>query len=248
RARPASPAARAPGTRRRGLAFAALVAGGLGLAALALEPEAEAPSATETPELAAFAVPAEAEAEREPRATPATSGPVPKATLPAVVFGEPGAINTPYVPSGYMGDADALTLDAAWADDPRSGPTCLRVSYGPPSGWAGVAWLDPADDWGDRPGGLALDGAQSLTFWARSEREGLEIRIGYGLLLRDVPFFDTSREQGVFRLTTTWTKYRFDLEGENLGRIKSGFYFSLGSPGPGGPHHFYLDDVQYEAR
>jgi hypothetical protein len=99
---------------------------------------------------------------------------------------------------------------------------------------------------GDLPGGLALNDASRLSFWARSDREGLMVRFGYGLLLRDVTFFDTSRQGQVLRLTRTWTRYEFDLRGQNLDRIKVGFFFSMESPGPGGPHHFYLDDIRYE--
>jgi hypothetical protein len=145
-----------------------------------------------------------------------------------------------------MGDLEALRLDPEWTNNPRSGRTCLRVTYGPPRGWAGLAWLDPIDDWGDLPGGLALNDASRLSFWARSDREGLMVRFGYGLLLRDVTFFDTSRQGQVLRLTRTWTRYEFDLRGQNLDRIKVGFFFSMESPGPGGPHHFYLDDIRYE--
>jgi len=32
----------------------------------------------------------------------------------------------------------------------------------------------------------------------------MEIKIGFGLLLRDVEFFDSTRQADVFRLTKTW--------------------------------------------
>lgn len=58
----------------------------------------------------------------------------------------------------------------------------------------------------------------------------MESKIGFGLLLRDVEFFDSTRQADVFRLTKTWKLYAFDLRGRNLSRIKSGFYFALDSP------------------
>ncbi|MEM1413383.1 MAG: protein kinase, partial [Myxococcota bacterium] len=114
-----------------------------------------------------------------------------RAELPAVLYGEADAMNTPFVASGFMGDASALEVDERWTENPRSGPTCFRVAYGPARGWAGIAWLAPADDWGELPGGLALDAATELSFWARSDREGLTLKVGYGVLLRDVEYFDT---------------------------------------------------------
>ncbi|MEM6371085.1 MAG: protein kinase [Myxococcota bacterium] len=170
---------------------------------------------------------------------------VPRAQLPAIVYGEPAA-NTPFVPGGYMGDPRALTVDASWAEAPHSGSTSFRVSYGPERGWAGLAWLDPPDDWGERPGGLSMEGASELSFWARSDLDGMEVKFGFGLVMRDAAFFDSSRQERVSRLTRAWTRYSFDLRGKNLSRIKSAFYFALDSPGPGGPHSFYLDDIKYE--
>jgi serine/threonine-protein kinase len=166
--------------------------------------------------------------------------------LPAVVYGEPAEINTPFVLGGAMGDQEALEIDSAWPDNPRSGPTCLRIGYGPAKGWAGLAWLHPAEDWGERPGGVDLRGATRLSFWARSDFEGLEIRIGFGLFMRDQGYFDSTHQEGGFRLTRAWKRYTFDLQGKDLSRIKSGFYFTLDAPGPSGRHAFYFDDIQYE--
>ena len=98
-----------------------------------------------------------------------------------------------------------------------------------------------------RPAGRPpFTSATRLSFWARSDIPGLEVSVGYGLLLRDVAFFDSTRQAGVFVLTPAWKQYTFDLRGKNLGRIKSAFYFTMASPGPGGPHHLYFDDIRYE--
>ena len=168
-----------------------------------------------------------------------------RAQLPAIIYGE-APVNTPYVATGFMGDLEALDIDAAWTDNPRSGPTCLRVRYTKPTGWAGLAWLDPQDDWGQRPGGLALHGATRLSWWGRSDIDGLELKVGYGLLLQDQAYYDSAREQRVFLMTKKWKQYVFDLRGKNLDRIKNAFYFVLEAPAPSGPRSFYLDDVRFE--
>ena len=167
-----------------------------------------------------------------------------RAELPAVIYGEPAT--TPYEATGFMGDEEALELDLAWPHNPRSGETCLRVRFTKAYGWAGLAWLDPLDDWGDLPGGLAMQGASRLSWWARSDYDGLELKVGFGLLLTDKPFYDTDREERTFFLTTEWKEYVFDLRGKNLERIKSPFYFALEAPPPGEPGAFYLDDVRFE--
>ncbi|MEL6185114.1 MAG: serine/threonine-protein kinase, partial [Myxococcota bacterium] len=167
------------------------------------------------------------------------------AELPAVIYGDP-PLNTPYVATGFMGDDDALELNPDWPHNPRTGATCLRVRFTKPYGWAGLAWLDPQDDWGDLPGGLAMRGASRLSWWARSDVDGLELKVGFGLLLDDKPFYDTDRAERTLFLTTEWKEYVFDLRGKNLDRIKSPFYFALQAPPPGEPGTFYLDDIRFE--
>jgi hypothetical protein len=41
-----------------------------------------------------------------------------------------------------------------------------------------------------------------------------------------------------------WKQYTIDLNERDLGRIKSGFFWSLA--GQGKPLTFYLDDIQYK--
>ena len=50
----------------------------------------------------------------------------------------------------------------------------MKVKYKAPGNWTGIAWQNPANDWGDLPGGYDLTGAKKLTFWARGEF-GIEI-------------------------------------------------------------------------
>ena len=104
-----------------------------------------------------------------------TSEQVTKAELPLVVYGNSDtAVEAPFVPSGWMGNTDALEYDDVCKESPHSGETCIRVAYTDTSKWGGIVWQSPADDWGDEAGGWDLTGAKKLTFWAR--RQGRRIR------------------------------------------------------------------------
>ncbi len=165
------------------------------------------------------------------------------AELPLVVYGD-DRVNSPYVPSGWMGDHKAITLDAKHRDNCRAGPTCMKASYREPRGWAGVVWQDPPSDWGAKPGGHRLAGAKRLSFWARGAQGGERVKFGFGLLGGDKAFPDSDKAEREIRLDGQWVRYTFDLDKKNLDRIKSGFYWVVG--GQGSPVTFYLDDIRYE--
>jgi len=76
------------------------------------------------------------------------------------VYGGPG--EAPYAPSGWMGNQAAIKMDVNCTEKPHSGTTCLKVRYTAPGDWGGVVWQDPANDWGDKPGGWDLTGANWL--------------------------------------------------------------------------------------
>lgn len=150
-----------------------------------------------------------------------------------------------WVPSGWMGNIDALDVDPECSEAPYAGPTCLRVEYSAPDGWAGVAWQHPANDWGDRPGGLDLTGAKRLTLWARGLEGGEVVDFGIGLLGRGQLYPDTVREvlKGV-ELTDEWQQYTIELKGKDLTQVKSPFFWRL--EGQGRPVTFFLDDVRFD--
>jgi len=149
-----------------------------------------------------------------------------------------------FVASGYMGSIDSLILDDACEDQPHSGEYCTRVTLDREDDWGGVVWQHPANDWGDLPGGFDLTGAKELTFWARGTSGEERLMVGMGLIGDDKPFHDTCRNERQFILTKEWKEYSIDLEGEDLKRIKSGFFFSVASQGD--PIEFFLDDVEYK--
>lgn len=157
-----------------------------------------------------------------------------KLPLALLVDAEP----QPWSPSGWMGGHDALTMNQTSKDSPHSGETCLEVTYSDPGHWVGVVWQHPADDWGDKPGGYNLTGANKLTFWARGKAGGEKIDFGVGIVGSDKPYPDTvkAKLEGV-KLKKDWKQYTIDLKGEDLTRVKSGFFFSMG--GRGRPITFY---------
>ncbi len=170
------------------------------------------------------------------------AGPV-RVKLPLAVYAD--GESSPWVPSGWMGTWDALTMDAECTDASHSGATCLEFTYDEPGMWVGVAWQHPANDWGDLPGGFDLTGAEKLVFWARGEEGGEKINFGVGILDSDKTYHDTAKvERKGVKLKREWKRYSIDLDDEDLTRIKTPFWWALA--GRGRPVTFYLDDIRFE--
>ena len=166
-----------------------------------------------------------------------------KAELPLLIAGEAGE-KEPFAASGYMGNTTAIAMDEKCQENPHTGKTCLKVTYKEPDGWGGVVWQNPASDWGDLAGGLDLTGAKRLRFFARGEEGGEKVKFGFGLIGREKQYFDTTKAEREFTLTSEWKEYSFDLADRDLSRIKTGFTWVLGASGK--PVVFYLDDVTFE--
>ena len=167
------------------------------------------------------------------------------ATLPFVVYDEGDRSDLTYFPSGYMGTTAAIKMNERWTVNPHSGKTCLQVQYTAPDNWGGVVWQSPANDWGEKPGGKNLTGANRLVFWARGEKGGEVVTFLCGLLGKDKPFYDSLQEKlDKVSLTKEWKQYSIDLKGRDLTHIKTGFAWTLAASGS--PVTFYLDDVRYE--
>jgi hypothetical protein len=125
----------------------------------------------------------------------------------------------------------------------------MRCEFSASTGWGGVAWQNPEQDWGDKKGGFNLTGAKRLVFFARGEQGGEEVTFGFGLIGQEKRYFDTAkRSTGKIRLGKDWQKYQINLNdlkaNENLERIKIGFVWTVASTGK--PIVFYLDDIQWE--
>ncbi len=168
----------------------------------------------------------------------------PKAKLPFTLYAD-GVKSTTYVPSGWMGNTQAIDMIMEDTDNPHSGKTCIRAEYNANDDWGGVLWQSPANDWeGQKPGGLDLTGASELEFWARGAAGGETVSFVLGVVDDDVPYRDSAKgELNNVRLTNEWQKLRIPLDGRNLSRIKTGFGWSLA--GQGKAVVFYLDDIRY---
>lgn len=163
--------------------------------------------------------------------------------LPLVVYAD-GEQTPLYLPTGRMGFGQGLTIDFQ-AKAPDSDQTCMQVTFDAPlPSWAGVVWQDPPHDWGTLPGGYALTGATRLSLRAKGQVGGEKVKFGYGIILRDAKYFDSAREEREFTLSDVWETYQFDLTGQDLHRIKTGFWLAVETRG--GPVTFYVDDVRYE--
>lgn len=150
-----------------------------------------------------------------------------------------------------MGDYGDMKCDEGWTKDACSRKTCIRIGYSAKkaqgAGWAGMYWQEPANNWGNVPGGFDLTGAKRLTFWVKGEKGGeviAEFKIG-GI---QGEFSDsTSVSIGPVVLTPEWKQYTIDLKTENLSRIIGGFAFVLNAAENPDGAVFYLDDIIYEA-
>jgi len=153
-------------------------------------------------------------------------------------------INPPYTASGYMGDTPNLVVDEKCPTKPRSGATCLKITYKDPAKWVSVAWQNPTNDWGDKPGGYNLTGAKKLTVWARGEKGGEKIKVGFGGIGKEKKFPDSAKGELDLTLTTDWKQYVVDATDMDLTHIKTGFFWLI--TGQGAPITVYLDDIRWE--
>lgn len=170
----------------------------------------------------------------------------PKKDLPFVLYGDDSS-QTTYAPSGYMGNTAAVSMELACTETPHTGKTCIKAEYTSTKDWGGVLWQSPANDWdGAKPGGANLMGATALEFWARGKSGGETVNFVFGVLDGHQQYRDTAKgELNNVKLTKEWKRYSFPLKGKDLGRIKTGFGWSLAAQGR--PVTFYLDDIRYVA-
>ena len=151
----------------------------------------------------------------------------------------------PWVPSGWMGQTEALSLDGRSTDDPHSGDAAIKIRYAGEFGWAGVAWQHPPNNWGNAPGGFDLAGASELELWARGAWGGETVAFGVGLNESPKPHPDSGRVvRDDIVLTHQWKRYSVPLEGVDLSSIKTGFVVTL--EGRQSPVTIYLDDIRFK--
>ncbi|MBT8107119.1 MAG: hypothetical protein KJP17_02720 [Gammaproteobacteria bacterium] len=151
----------------------------------------------------------------------------------------------PWVPSGWMGSIESLTLDGEYRDEPPyEGVASIRIRYEGKFGWAGIAWQDPPNNWGDLEGGYDLTGARALELWARGEYGGEKVSFGVGIIQQDKAHPDSgiAKLDGV-QLTREWQRYTVPLDKLDLSSIKTGFVVAL--TGRSSPVTVYLDSIRF---
>ena len=168
-----------------------------------------------------------------------------KVSLPLVIYSD-GQAQSGYIPAGWMGTASAIKYNGNSTTHPRKGNSnCLKIQFTSSSGWGGIAWQNPANNWGDNSGGFNLTGAKKLTFWARGKKAGQVVNFGFGLIGSNKKYHDTAKGKLKVTLTTHWKHYSISLKGKNLKRIVVGFFWTAAAA-DGKPFTFYLDKVQYQ--
>ncbi len=158
-----------------------------------------------------------------------------------------------YVPSGYMPTGECLKVDDSWTENCHEGRTCIRSVYDTACSnksrrWAGVYWLNPPDNWGDKKGGYNLVGATKLVFWARGEKgkeQIAEFKVGGVGVNREYPDSDTATIGPVI-LSNEWREYTIDLRDKDLSNIAGGFAWIANVDENPEECVFFLDDIHFE--
>ena len=170
---------------------------------------------------------------------------------PFYVYATKAFAGNHFIPSGYMPNSNCVKLKDDWAENCRGEGTCIRVDYDVECSrkdekWAGVYWLNQANNWGSRKGGFNLTGARRLTFWARGERGGEQIQeFTVGGITGDYPDSDTA-VIGPVILGAEWKQYTIDVRGKDLSYISGGFAWATSEEVNPEQCTFYLDDIKYE--
>ena len=173
------------------------------------------------------------------------------AFVPFIVYRDNASPNR-YISSGYMPTGECIKQDNAYTQNCAEGKSCIKVVYDTACSaksrrWAGVYWLNPADNWGERKGGYDLNGARKLVFWAKGEKGGEEIadfKIGRGAPSREFPDTD-SASIGPVILSKDWREYSIDLRGKGFSSIIGGFAWVARGGGNPGSCAFFLDNIRF---
>lgn len=175
----------------------------------------------------------------------------PETFNPFWVYKDKGSRENHYIPSGFMPNGKCIQFDDAWKENCREGSTCIKIVYDVSCSkqdqqWAGVYWLNPANNWGKKKGGFNLAGATKLTFWAKGEKGQERIEeFTMGGIAEDYPDTD-SAVIGPVILSQDWQQYTIDLRGKDLSYISGGFAWSTNAQVNPEECTFYIDSVRYE--
>ena len=156
-----------------------------------------------------------------------------------------------FAPSGFMPDGKCVAINDVWVDNCGGNRSCYQVKFNrdctaTSTGWAGIYWLEPANNWGDVKGGFNLTGAKKLMFWARGEKGGevVTFKMGGVGMGHQYPDTDTASSQPTV-LTKDWKEYSIDLTGKDLTHIIGGFAWVGTAKENQSNITFYLANIYY---
>ncbi len=170
--------------------------------------------------------------------------------MPFYVFSDRSSAKNHFIPSGWMGDYGDVRYEGSSKEDPYLGDSCIKISYSGKktqgSGWAGIFWQNPANNWGNVDSGYDLSKATSLTFWAKGEKGGERIEeFKVGGIMGEFSDSD-SAVIGPVILNKEWTKYTIDLKGKDMSYIIGGFCWAANVDNNPEGAVFYLDEIKFE--
>ena len=167
------------------------------------------------------------------------------------VYKDKGYLNH-FVASGFMPDGRCVAINDAWVDNCQDSRSCIQSKFdrdctATSTGWAGVYWLAPANNWGDIKGGFKLTGAQKLVFGARGEKGGEVVTFKMGGVGMGHKYPDSDGASSApITLTKDWKEYSIDLTGKDLSHVIGGFAWVGTAKENQSNITFYLKDIYYK--
>ncbi len=160
-----------------------------------------------------------------------------------------------FFPTGWMGDAEYGLKYIEFEPNYRacgheydSDSSCIRIHYTVgPSGWAGIYWQYPENNWGDYAG-TRIENARRISFRAKGAFGGelVEFKTG-GINASDKPFSDKFMATlGQISLSDEWHRYEINLAGQNLSGVLGAFAVVFPAQNNGGGKTIFIDDIKYE--
>ena len=170
---------------------------------------------------------------------------------PFYVYKDAGAKENHFTPTGWMGQIECLDLKDDFIRNAKSMDTCIRIIYTPVkksavSGWSGVFWQNPGNNWGAEEGSFDFTGASRVTFWAKGLTGGEIIsKFQIGGISGDFP---DSALKAIYhiKLTGDWKQYSIEIAESDLTFISGGFCVILTERDNPEGVTFFLDDICYE--
>jgi hypothetical protein len=169
--------------------------------------------------------------------------------MPFYVYADNNSQKNNFIPSGWMGDYGAISINQACRTNPYSGDTCIEVNYTgnltQGSGWVGIFWQNPENNWGSKDGGFNLSKAKKFTLMARGAQGGEMLEFKIGGITGQFPDSDTIGI-GPIALTREWKEYIIDLTDTELFYISGGFVFAASRMDNPDGFVVYLDEIRYQ--